>query len=281
VTEYSYPNSTVPNGIAVDESKHLIMAPDAIVSGLNANILGSNQIRLPPGTARVGGWAYENTANLDFTVATNTGGATRGDLLVLRKTWDAATDLVQVRAAYRPGGAVLVWPGLDTYPQTRGDGSTWEIPVARWGVAPGGSSAPVNPITCGPGPGTVSWEITEDVANNTLHGWTLPYRPTSLGNHSPQPVSWTASGNVCPVRIAGFYFIDYSVYIPGASAATDAWLRLDGPAGRRRETAFDDRSRAQLNMSGWMEAGENIYPHMLQNLGSTKAGQLSLSITRI
>lgn len=288
MTEYSYPNSNVANQIVTDESKHLAFGPDAIVSGLDVSLVGANVVRLGPGFARCGGWGYENNDNLDFTVGTNGASNPRVDRLVLRKAWDAGTSLVQVRAAVKQGAAAAtpVYPALTKTPGAgisagRGPDSVYEIPVALWAVNGGGSSAAINYRTNGPGPGAVSWDVHQDVPTATVYGWPLAYRPTGLGNHGPQPVTWQSSDRTLPVLIGGIYAVSYSVYVVGAGATSTSYIRLDGPGGFSWESGFDQRDRAQINMQGWMDAGEFIAPTVYQNTGITRNAILSLAVARL
>lgn len=280
MAEFSYPYSSAANDRLSSESSGLAFGPDAIVSGLDVSVVGANVVRLGPGFARCGGWAYENTSNLDFAVTTNGSANPRVDRLVLRKTWDGA-NLVQVRAAVL-AGSPAVDPTYPTLLSGRGPGSTWHSPVALWAVAGGsGSSAVVNLRTNGRGPGSVSWDLDNSIPTGLLRGWDLTYSPTGLGNHGPQPITWRSVDKVLPVLIGGIYSVTYGASIAGAGAASEAYIRMDGPAGFPWSAPFDQRNRAQISMCAWMDEGEVIFPTVYHNLGSTRTASLSLAITRL
>jgi hypothetical protein len=88
----------------------------------------TSPVAVATGAAVVDGKFYENDASLNVAVATP-GGATRLDLIVLRKDWTAQTVRV-VRIAGSEGG------GEPAIVQT--DGTTWDIVLAKLSITTGG-----------------------------------------------------------------------------------------------------------------------------------------------
>lgn len=84
----------------------------------------TSPVSVDTGVALVDGKIYENGASEDVAVPTPSGGNSRIDLIVLRKSWSAQT----VRIA-RVAGTEAGSPSPPSLTQT--DGTTWEIEIAR------------------------------------------------------------------------------------------------------------------------------------------------------
>lgn len=100
-------------------------------TGTNLRVTGSNAstVAVAAGEAWVQGTYYANSASLNVSVPTNSGGGSaRKDLVVLRR--DPAGDVVSVK--YKTGGTSF--PSL-----TQTLNGTWEIPLAQVTVAAGAS----------------------------------------------------------------------------------------------------------------------------------------------
>lgn len=100
-------------------------------TGTNLRVTGSNAstVAVGAGEAWVQGTYYSNSASLNVSVPTNSGGGTaRKDLVVLRR--DPSGDVISVK--YKTGGASF--PSL-----TQTLNGTWEIPLAQVTVAAGAS----------------------------------------------------------------------------------------------------------------------------------------------
>ncbi|MFE4919018.1 hypothetical protein [Streptomyces sp. NPDC056661] len=103
-------------------------------NGTNLKVTASNAstVALAAGEAWVQGTYYSNSASLNVSVPTNSGGGSaRNDLIVLRRDPSADTTTVQ----YKTGGT-----SFPTLTQTLN--GTWEIPLAKVTVAAGASVVP-------------------------------------------------------------------------------------------------------------------------------------------
>lgn len=103
-------------------------------TGTDLKVTASNAstVSLAAGEAWIQGTYYANSAALNVSVPTNSGGGSaRNDLIVLRR--DPSADATTVQ--YRTGGT-----SFPTLTQTLN--GTWEIPLARVTVAAGASVVP-------------------------------------------------------------------------------------------------------------------------------------------
>ncbi|WP_371538365.1 hypothetical protein OG210_21835 [Streptomyces sp. NBC_00466] len=99
---------------------------------LKVSASNASTVTLAAGEAWIQGTYYANSASLNVSVPTNSGGSsTRNDLIVLRRDPSGDTTTVQ----YKTGGTSF--PSL-----TQTLNGTWEIPLARVTVAAGASVVP-------------------------------------------------------------------------------------------------------------------------------------------
>nr|WTB31179.1 hypothetical protein OG781_18305 [Streptomyces sp. NBC_00830] len=108
-------------------------------NGTNLKVTASNAstVALAAGEAWVQGTYYSNSASLNVSVPTNSGGGSaRNDLIVLRR--DPSGDATTVQ--YKTGGT-----SFPTLTQTLN--GTWEIPLAKVTVAAGASVVPPSGVT--------------------------------------------------------------------------------------------------------------------------------------
>ncbi|MFJ9353768.1 hypothetical protein [Streptomyces mirabilis] len=108
-------------------------------NGTDLKVTASNAstVALAAGEAWVQGTYYSNSASLNVSVPTNSGGGSaRNDLIVLRR--DPSADATTVQ--YKTGGTSF--PSL-----TQTLNGTWEIPLARVTVAAGASVVPPSGVT--------------------------------------------------------------------------------------------------------------------------------------
>jgi len=108
-------------------------------NGTELKVTGSNSstVAVAAGEAWVQGTYYANSASLNVSVPTNSGGGSaRNDLIVLRR--DPSADAITVQ--YKTGGTSF--PSL-----TQTLNGTWEIPLARVTVAAGASVVPPSGVT--------------------------------------------------------------------------------------------------------------------------------------
>lgn len=92
------------------------------------------QVTMAAGFALVNGYAYRNDTPIALTLAANSSGLNRIDLVVLRRDLSANTILVVVKTGTASGSPVAPIP-------TQTQGGLWELPIASV-LVPSGVSAP-------------------------------------------------------------------------------------------------------------------------------------------
>lgn len=98
-------------------------------NSLNPATVGTSPVTVDTGAALVHGTLYENTTSANVAIPTPAG-ATRIDLIVLRKSWSAQTVRL-TRIAGAEGGAA---PAMTQTPSV-----TWDIPIAQASITTGGA----------------------------------------------------------------------------------------------------------------------------------------------
>lgn len=259
--------------------------PDRVVSGLNVSVVSGLTIRISPGRAMVGGYAFESDANVDVVASANVTGSTQIDRLVLRRSYNSGTGLVTItpviRRAADPGVTItqLAFPG------------DYEIPLARWAVLNGGATA-LALVTDGPGPGAAMWTRGDILATNnvesanlyfnTLVGGTTGFVTTAARGPQPCSISGTQGDNI-NITQDGYYTITYRATM--VSATVDSYIRLYGMPGEDWREPFQPGfvghpPRASIVFTGFLPAGTTVLPKIYQNSGADATTAVTFKIMR-
>lgn len=255
------------NGVTEFTKWGLMFGPDAIVSGLGVSTVSGLTVRLAPGSARAGGWGYENPSNLDISSGTNLTGSAVVDRLILRRSIDLSNpaDPVVTVTPVIVRGSAPIGPSLTTAAVP----GVWEIPIARWSVST--SNVIGNLTTDGPGPGGVTFTHPQYATTSGLFGFDgLESNVTSAWG--PRPCS--ISGRTLYFSIGAAYDIEFSAAMPNGN-----YIRLPTPDEDILEE-FGTRGRARIHYTGWIPAGTSIEPMINQTTGGGVYADLVIRVTR-
>jgi hypothetical protein len=268
-----------------------ISGPDAVVWGLGVAVVGALKVRIGPGMARIGGFVWENPANLDVDVPANlNSGQNRTDSLFLRLQYNPATAETSVVPVILSAVGGIPTPVQGDFPGVPNRG--WEMRLARWSVV-----GPINQVqfltTDGPGDSIGFWGrdaypliSNSDLGVPDLYSYFLPQF-----SRGPQPAS--VDGMNFVVLHPGIYTIKYSVLLREAETAAfvsaiDPYIRLRLPDG-------DSYAGFQLGVSTATQHGRatiseqfavnstpfSIEPRVFQASGATQAIDFRFKLARL